>query len=76
MKEINGLGGWILGQFAGTTDVYRDASAGLVFENPKQLIEVAKTWCRSWVQQVKAPLILGDGVMSKIGALEAQHPSG
>jgi hypothetical protein len=31
MKKINELG-WILGQFTRTTDMYRDASAGLVFE--------------------------------------------
>jgi hypothetical protein len=76
IKTINELGSWISGQFAGTPEVYRDPSAGPVFENPEQLVALAKAWCRSWVQQVRVPLILGDGVMSKIGALEAQRPTG
>ncbi len=76
IKKINELGSWVSGQFAGSSEIHQDPKAGPVFENPEQLEALAKTWCRSWVQQVKAPLILGDGVMSKIGGLEAQRPTG
>jgi len=75
IKTIKNLGSWVSEQFAGIPAI-QDPRTGRVFENPEQLEALAKTWCRSWVQAVRASLILGDGVMSKIGGLEAQRPAG
>jgi hypothetical protein len=76
IKTINGLGSWVRSQFGETAGVYQEPRAGPAFESSQQLIDLAKTWCSSWLERVRAPLILGNGVTSKIGALEAQRPAG
>jgi hypothetical protein len=73
---ISGRGEFVLRELCGIEGVQQNQTSKAPFEHPDEVVKLTTQWCRDWLGKVKGPLVLGNGVMATIGALQAQRPTG